>query len=128
MHTFVVNYPSLRSSASALQEACNDRLVRYGRRHQDLRDVSARLRQGAAELRLTAEQDNDFYQQVRMHTCILCVCCAAAAAAAAATAAAGHALCVSLFRLKLGPCRASKCNGSVMHDCAQHRVLYACII
>jgi len=66
------------SGTSALQEACTDRLLRLGRRRADLRDATARLKQGAAELRAAAEQDNDFYQQVHVvcvRACVrVCVC------------------------------------------------------
>lgn len=54
-----------RSNERALQEACTERLLRMGRRRADLRGVAARLKQGARELRASAEQDNAFYQQVR---------------------------------------------------------------
>jgi hypothetical protein len=37
--------------------------------------VSARLKQGAKDLQATADQDNEFYQQVSSFACA-CVCCA----------------------------------------------------
>ncbi|GAX85785.1 hypothetical protein CEUSTIGMA_g13200.t1 [Chlamydomonas eustigma] len=51
-------------SANALQDLADESKVKYGRKHDMLIDISARLQKGAIALRAAAANDNLYYNQV----------------------------------------------------------------